>query len=117
MPPDFPTIAFQSALALVAILFAAYGIFFTAIIQQYDKVNFDDPEKRAVPRSIRPLRSVCRLITYLVTLNSLIAIYGLVRVNMTSFSFEGVMLSVLLVSTVIVIAFICWQWSFIYMPN
>jgi hypothetical protein len=117
MPPDVPTIAFQSALALEAILFAAYGIFFTALIQQYDKVDLSDPQKREIPRSIDPLRLVCRLITYLVTLNALIAVYTLIRVNMANLSVEGVILSALLILSIVIVAFICWQWSFRYMPD
>jgi hypothetical protein len=117
MPPDVPTIAFQSALAFEAILFAAYGIFFTALIQKYDTVDFTDPQKSEIPRSIRPLRSVCRLITYLVTLNGLIALYTLIRINMTNLSIEGVILSALLISTIVTVAYICWLWSFRYLPN
>lgn len=76
MGSDFFSVAFQSALTLAGILFAAFGFLYAAYCQY-----------TSLPTPARPLRApvvntlmfACRLTCVVITLDALLAIYILMR--------------------------------------
>lgn len=75
MPDAFASVAFQSSLAIEAILFGVFG-FLYSVYGMYSSVT--TPEHPARAPICGTLRSLCRGMAALIALNAVLAIYSLI---------------------------------------
>jgi len=107
--PEFFSNAFNAALTTESILFAAFGFLFAAYVQ-YTAVP-PPPQSKAIPAPQRApiantLAMVCKGIVGLIALNALLAIYSLIRINLSSI--EQMLLGLGFGVTMIAIVVISW---------
>lgn len=73
MPDTFPSVAFQSSLAIGAILFGVFG-FLYSVYAMYSSIA--TPERSARAPICNTLTKLCRVLAVLIAFNALLAIYS-----------------------------------------
>ncbi len=105
--PDFPSIAFQSALSIEAILFAVFGFFYSAYA-----LYLSQPNKISPPYIAVGLRRGCQVISLLIVLNTVVSIWAMFHIK---FSGSGDMITAVgLCIIIIAIVFITGTWTLKY---
>lgn len=111
---DFPTIAFQSSLAIVTILFGVFGFLYSVYGLYSTLPTPKNPERAPI---VNRLRKVCRFIAGFITFNAAITIYSLCLLYSSGVlsNLNYLILGGGLGVTMLVIAIFSIAWTFRYM--
>ena len=77
---DFPSLAFQGALGIEAILFAVLGFLYSVYALYASSLNKTSPSPGSV---LIQLRFLGRSIVFLILINAVIAVYALLNTNLS----------------------------------
>ncbi len=109
---DFPSIAFQSSLGVVAILFGVFGFLYSVYGMYSSLITPANPQR---PLVVDKLRIVCRIIAVLIGVNAILIAYSLYAMQIFSLGTGNIIIGIILTLTMIAIAVISLIWAFWYM--